>query len=258
MDPQIVENQFARMGARLKVEPSSAFSIDVQQDRQGEFFEMRVGPDLRLDVLNIQASDRHLLLLMEEGRIKQKFLCGHDERHWFVAAVPERPGIHSVQTALEALKPAEVRQAQRAKKVKAKDRKRRKNAAYLRQGEWFFLPAPDLEVDENLILRDEPLSRGRGSTPHRAELCYRTGGETVYVCRQYPNGLLEAEYQEVLRNNPGSQGWGWQVMRRNPEVYVKGRLRHPDHKTLVLPCWHRVLMNTENQSRAMQNVVFLD
>ena len=52
--------------------------------------------------------------------------------------------------------------------------------------------------------------------------------------------------------------WNWQVMRRNSEVYVKGRIRHPDHQTLVLPDWHRVVMNTENQSRAMQHVAFLD
>jgi len=37
-----------------------------------------------------------------------KFLCGHDERHWFVAAVPGR-GVSNVRTAMEALKPAAVR-----------------------------------------------------------------------------------------------------------------------------------------------------
>ena len=33
---------------------------------------------------------------------------------------------------------------------------------------------------------------------------------------------------------------------------------HADHKTITLHGWHRVLMNTENQSRAMRNVAFLD
>ena len=52
--------------------------------------------------------------------------------------------------------------------------------------------------------------------------------------------------------------WVWRVMRRNPQVYVKGRISHADHKTIVLPGWHRVLMNTENQAAAMSHVAFLD
>jgi hypothetical protein len=71
---------------------------------------------------------------------------------------------------MEALKPAEVRAAQAQQGVKGKDR-RRKNAAYRRQGEWFFLPAPHLKVDKKLIVRDEPLSRGNGGKPHWAESC---------------------------------------------------------------------------------------
>jgi hypothetical protein len=46
--------------------------------------------------------------------------------------------------------------------------------------------------------------------------------------------------------------------RRNPGVYVKGRIRHADHATITLHGWHQVLMNTEGQSRAMRNVAFLD
>ena len=48
------------------------------------------------------------------------------------------------------------------------------------------------------------------------------------------------------------------MMRRNPLVYVRGRVRHADHKTIMLHGWHRVLMNTERQSQAMRNVAFLD
>ena len=47
-------------------------------------------------------------------------------------------------------------------------------------------------------------------------------------------------------------------MRRNPGVYVRGRVRHADHATITLHGWHRVLMNTEGQSKAMRNVPFLD
>jgi hypothetical protein len=36
----------------------------------------------------------------------------------------------------------------------------------------------------------------------------------------------------------------------------KGRIRHADHATIALHGWHRVLMNTEGQSKAMKNVAF--
>jgi hypothetical protein len=49
-----------------------------------------------------------------------------------------------VQQAKEALKPVEVQSAQAREGLKAKARSRRKNAAYRRQGEWFFLPVPGL------------------------------------------------------------------------------------------------------------------
>ena len=45
---------------------------------------------------------------------------------------------------------------------------------------------------------------------------------------------------------------------RDPEVYAKGTVRHPDHATIRLTGWHRVLMNTEQGARAMQHVVFID
>ena len=48
------------------------------------------------------------------------------------------------------------------------------------------------------------------------------------------------------------------MMRRNPGVYVRGRVRHADHATITLHGWHRVSMNTEGRSKAMKNVAFLD
>jgi hypothetical protein len=47
-------------------------------------------------------------------------------------------------------------------------------------------------------------------------------------------------------------------MRRNAGVYVRGHVRHADHATIELHGWHRVLMNTEREAKAMRNVAFLD
>ncbi len=89
---------------------------------------------------------------MREGKDKSKFLCGHDERHWFVAGIPEPAPVGTVRQAKEALKPAEVLSAQSRKGLRAKARNRRKNAVFVRQGEWFFLPDGDMAVDEKLVL----------------------------------------------------------------------------------------------------------
>jgi hypothetical protein len=264
MIPDLLERKFTRIGARLKltdqIHPDRGVRLDVRTDRKGEFFEILHGArtETQVEVLDVQPADRHLLLMVREDGAKSKFLCGHDERHWFVAAIPESAPVGTVRAAKEALKPAEVQTVQARLGLRREARNRRKNAAYRRQGEWFFVPAPFLRVNEKLVLRDEPITRGHGSKPHRAEFCYRSGGETVYVCRHYPEGIDEFQYRRLLEGQPGSKNWGWRVMRRNAAVYVRGHIRHADHKTITLTGWHRVLMNTENQAKAMRNVAFLD
>ncbi len=263
----LLPKKFERIGARLKVTnrlPRRAadkpmLTIDIGTDRHGEFFELipARGGDAEVEVIDADPKDRHLLLLVREDGLKNKYLCGHDERHWFVAGIPESASVGTITQAKQALQPQEVQLAVSRRRLSGKSRNRRKNAAFIRQGEWFFLPISDLTVDESLILKNEPMRRG-GGKPHWVDYCYRTGGETVYVCSRHPNGLLEAQYQQILFRNANAKNWGWQIMRRNPGVYVRGRVRHADHATITLHGWHQVVMNTENQSRAMRNVAFLD
>ena len=276
MNAKCIESKFAEMGARLKVRDVPSrwrqgdqewispvdFAVDIQRDGNGEFFELRVPTHLldTLDatVLQCEPRRRHLLLLVRKTSGKpqlDRFLCGHDEREWFVAAVPG--GASSVRQAMDALQPADVREALARNHVSSRKRYSRKNRAFRRQGEWFFVPEPSLWVDEKLVLHNEPLRRG-GGKPHLVEQLYRTGGEVVHVCEKHPNGLSEREYRIVLRLNPKAAYWGWRMMRRNLGVYARGTIRHSDHDTIMLPFWHRVLMNTESQSRTMRNVAFLD
>lgn len=70
--------------------------------------------------------------------------------------------------------------------------------------------------------------------------------------------LVEAKYRELVAEQPEKQRLRWSVMRINAQAYARGRVRHPDHKTIRLDVWHRVLMNTENQASAMRHLVFLD
>ncbi len=264
------------MGARIKVReiPSrwtqgdrswispEDYSLDIQRDGKGEFFELRVpthlSDALEVTVMQNEPKQRHLLLFVRKPGDKpqlDRFLCGHDEREWFVAAVPG--GASSVHQAMDALQPAPVRQALASNRVSTNKRYARKNRAFRRQGEWFFIPEPSLAVEDKLVLHHEPLRRGAGK-PHMVEQLLRTGGETVYVCAEHPNGLSPAGYKRLLKTNPSAAHWRWRVMRRNMGVFARGAVSHADHATITLPFWHRVLMNTETQSRTMANVAFLD
>src|SRR6266478_869773 len=104
-------------------------------------------------VLNAQPRKKHLLLLSRQfdraGRVqaKQIFLCGQDEGRWFVAAIPEDEPVSTVAGAQIGLKPAEVRLSEEALGLRRKHGFRRRNAAFVRQGQWFFVPAKNIEAD---------------------------------------------------------------------------------------------------------------
>lgn len=274
-----LEKFFFQMGARVKlveVRPQPTgwrrvnsdnqdlrVVLDIKRDKQGTFFEIRTlsGTRQELLVLNAEPRKKHLLLLSRQfdaaGRVlaKQKFLCGQDERHWFVAAIPEDEPVSTVAGAQTALKPTEIRLREEALGIKREQGFRRRNAAFVRQGEWFFVPANDVEADPLRILQNEPLSRGNGSKAHWAELCYRSGGETVYVSAKYPSGLTVAGYNALPERE---RKLGFRMMKRDAAVYVRGEVTHPDHRTVCLAGWHRVFMNTENRSMAMRFLAFLD
>jgi len=264
MERQIVARHFESIGARVRFRSleaslrswetarAGAFTIDVASDRRGSYFDIalsRSAPELV--VLQDEPRERHLLLMSRDGH---RFLCGHDERDWFVAEVPER--VSTVRAARLALMPPPVREA--ACRVPPASTARRRNALFVRQGEWFFVPT-GRTFPEELIHRDEPLQRGPGSKPHICEELYREKGELVYVVAG--KAYTPDEYAERLRAD--SNGWfgrqGKETRVRNADVYVRGAVRHPDHATIHLKGWHRVFINSEIPAGASASVVtFLD
>src|SRR5437762_2138962 len=172
MNAKHIESKFAAMGVRLKVceiasrwrqgartwiDPTD-FAVDIRRDGSGEFFELRVpthlSDSLGVTVMQSEPRQRHLLLAVRKAGDKpqlDRFLCGHDEREWFVAAVPG--GASSVRQAMDALQPKDVRDALTQSHVSSRKRYARKNRAFRRQGEWFFVPEPSSVVDEKLVLQ---------------------------------------------------------------------------------------------------------
>jgi hypothetical protein len=97
------------------------------------------------------------------------------------------------------------------KPYEVKDRKKkRKGTKVLRQGEWFFVEATPSELEEInknplLIESKQSIARGGGGKPH------------------------VADYRIQIGEN----------------VFVRGKIRHDDHKTRELNGWFRVFRNTE-------------
>jgi hypothetical protein len=270
IDVNVISRAFEEMGARARVDvverpgrSGGAVVVDVKKDKKGEYFDIRIRSAIELLVLDEQPADRHLLLMVRDpANPKAKFLCGHDERHWFAAAIPETSRVSTVTGAKQALKPQELVQLESKQGVRRKDlhkrrRRLRDGGKILRQGEFMFVPEPDFQPAVDAVLRDEVLAR-RGH-PHRAQYLYREGGTTVHVCTRHPNGLRQDEYAELIRQDPSAKKWNWRVQARDPSVYVKGKVSHPEHATVNLgSVWHRVLLNTENKAKAARYVAFID
>lgn len=242
---EVLCRHFSRMGARLKIRGPGArqqekVRIDVDKDHRGEFFDVRCQDGLVPEVLDVEPAARHLVLMVRDGRAKNKYLLGHDERHWFAAAVPG-DNVRDVKTAIASLRPAEV-----------------VGRPAIRQGEWFFVPEPGFDVEAWAICRNEPLSRGNGSKPHVCEELTRRAGVTVMVSSMCPTGVTLPEYDRLMVTDPAARRTSWRRMVRDAEVFARGKVRHPDHRTIYLVGWHRVYMNRERFAPHAAQIAFLD
>jgi hypothetical protein len=159
MNTILLRKKFERIGTRMQLRPvivnlyrRELAGIDISTHQQGEYFDIRLADDDQVDyeVVDVRPDMRHLLLLARRPWEKQKFLCGHDERHWFVCAVPG-DSISNVVNAMEALQPREVKRVVNRRVKRVRDRLRRRNKAFVRRGEWFFLREEVLPVDPRLV-----------------------------------------------------------------------------------------------------------
>ncbi len=275
MNVEALTRQFARIGANLEVaerptvrgrDGATNFSLDIQEEGRREFYLLEIAKPaietIDFQVLNSRVDLRHLVLMARDETATiaanarpEKFLCGHDERHWFVAALPSA-GVTDVNSAMEALKPREAVWSHRNQAVRQKDRNKRHNAGFIRQGEWFFVPEPNFSPGPlDVIRKDEPISRGAGSKPHIVSELMRRGGELVYVNRRNRTVLTSIQFQTQVRSGRIKNAQEWVDQRMTTLVYVRGKVRHADHKTIELKGWHRVAMNAEPVSNTLR---FLD
>lgn len=257
MNLNTIEKSFKKMGATVVVDEvetmgwrnGSKFDLDIRTTKElGEHYYLRIlkGSDLDLIFQDIQEKQRHMVLKVKDSEPRTdeitSFLVGHDERHWFAAGIPGSPT--TVNQAKNSLMPAVAAQAV-SKVEKHKNKHKRHNKGFKRQGEWFFIPAKNLTVDKDLILKPkggEPIVRQGGGKPHMVQEMYRIGGRDAWV--RGNQILTDGQFNKLKDENPLSAKF--YVRRRvDAKVYVKGWVRHPDHATITLKDWHEVIPNTE-------------
>lgn len=157
---------------------------------------------------------------VDSGRARY-FLMGVDERQLFMCQLPV--AATSVAEAHASLKAPTVRFAE----GKAEGRT-------LRQGEWFLCnisPEEKHAIEDGIakctlaVHRNASLSRGTtGGKPHIADELVRLPGKPL------ANGFAV----------------------RDAETFVRGRIRHPDHETVRLGEWRKVILNSETRTSAEQ------
>ena len=237
------------MGARFRVvrpedlprrRRRADYALDIVADKRGQLFEMQLSAEreaqLEINVLQCERHDRHLLLLVKTPEAKDRFLCGHDEREWFVAAVP---GGASTRRAGETRPAAgRVRDAADTRGLTSASARAgttgpssaRVNGSSCRRRICAWMRSSSCATSQSAAAAES-----RTSSPR----CFRTGGETLYVCSRFPNGITEAEYQRTHRREPEGEALG--LARARPQC---GRVcaRHrassrprDDHAARVAP-----------------------
>jgi hypothetical protein len=263
---QQIKTCFERIGARVgiggldRAMPNRRrlpLAMDVVHDEQGERFDIQLASNVRLAVLDVQPKTRHLLLSASNAAGEDRFLCGHDELHWFVAGLPQvfGRGAESVLEARQNLKPDLV---VRLETKRRRGKHPRRSDVFLRQGEWFFLPWSHARIDDKHVTRNGVLARGPGSKPHVCEQLYEDG-EREYQCDRYPKlAFFESEYLEILRTRRKANRWNWRPLPYRGEKYARGWISHADHRPLYLDIWHRVELNKETHVLTMSQMVYRD
>ena len=221
MNANHIESKFAAMGARLKVrEIASRWR---QGDRSwiesqglspwtssatatGEFFELRVPTHLSesLDVAVMQAEpkQRHLLLAVRKAgdKLQNSTASSAATTNANGSLLPCRVARRASVRPWTRSSRSDVRAALARNHVSSRKRYARKNRAFRRQGEWFFVPEPSFVVDEKLVLRNEPLRRGSGQAASGGRTASAAAAKRFTFAVVIRTVSRRTEYRAILRS----------------------------------------------------------
>lgn len=163
------------------------------------------------------------------------YLLGVDERQLFIAELPK--AVTSVAEAHRSLKSNTVTFAEG-----------RAGGKTLRQGEWFFVEATEEEKES--ISR--AIKNNKLSVVSKGNIGRLTGAR--------PGGKAHIAQEAVVVGGGPRLAHDFSV-RERPEVFVRGNISHPDHATVHLHQWRRVLKNAEKENdsnRSASGVYWID
>lgn len=163
------------------------------------------------------------------------YLMGLDERQLFIAELPR--AATSVAEAHRSLKGTAVTFAEG-----------RAGGKTIRQGEWFFVEAT--EEEKETIQRAIKLNRI--SIFHDRSIGQLTGARR--------GGKAHIAEEAILLGAGPVLQHGFPVRERE-EVFVRGHISHPDHATVKLHQWRKVLKNAErgnDSNRSSSGVYWID
>lgn len=178
--------------------------------------------------LTVVRKDRHAAWVRQSTTARERrFLCGMDEQHLFIALLPDP--VSTVADAHASLRDPRVDEAEQGDPSRTR-----------RQGEWFFVSLP--EEDERAV---DQLARKTLRVAHNTGIAQAAGirrlgrehlAEEVLVVNGLPDALGDTE-------------------RR---VYVRGAVKHPDHRTLVLDSWCLTVPNRESIEVPIEGIGWID
>lgn len=182
-------------------------------------------------------SKGHVIVTVEVPEEVRYFLLGVDERQLFVAQL--RGSATTVKEAHRSL----------GNTIQFADGKRK--GSIDRQGEWFFLQTSQVTRDtieaaikQNRTAVQKKISigliMGRGGNPHTVD-------ELVVLPRAYASTIR------------GAAGTRERVLLRR-RVFIRGCVRHKDHKTIKFGHWREVIANNEGATSngASSGVFWID
>jgi len=226
----VAEAPLARRG------PNEIVQMDIARARKNEHFRIFPGASTnRIEVTTVDRSERQLVLLVHEPRRKFtttisasaprdprvrvifedrfrriiELQTSESKRHFLCGMDEQHLFIARLPRAASTV--SDAHRALRALEVPPSLRLHKERVR--RQGEWFFLP---ITADEERML------------------------DAVAV--QQNTGIAHAA------NIPraGRQHFADEIAVTKHGVFVRGRVRHPDHRTLDVRGWHRVVPNRES------------
>jgi hypothetical protein len=184
-------------------------------------------------------TETHFIITSKTEEGKRHFLMGVDERQLFVAQL--KKGVSSIVEARKQL----------GNTVLFHEGARKMTPG--RQGEWFFVKATkvqeeiiELLVEKNsiFILTKESIGKHAGKPQGNSH----TADELVVIPNN-PDVIRRAQASKYARKNTDLSKVEPIYPIRQKEVFVRGCIRHVDHKTIKYGSWYQVILNNEGNTR---------